>query len=180
MTKPNVPEAAAEPDRCADIAAALHLLALKFTDLIGTGVPVPYIQLWVQPGRHGDDESVVAAVDAVSSALLGHGGVVQEMSDGTYHYANGVGAEPVGAVSVRIFKPVSAAFAAERKALAVPNYGRGDEARTGEDQEREGWTVAADALALRRDRIASGKCGTPGCPAAPRHDGDCNVPAGAE
>lgn len=107
-----------ESDRCADIAAALHELALKFTDLIGTGVPVPFVQLSIQPGCRGDDESVAAAVDAISSVLFGHAGQLEEMTAsgaGIYHYNNGQGSEPLGAVEVRIYNSVSAEFAAKRE-----------------------------------------------------------------
>jgi hypothetical protein len=113
----NLPEKpAGEPDRCADIAAALHLLAVRFTDLIGSGLPVPHVQLNIQPGRHGDDESVVGAVDAVTSALLFHVGQVQPMTTGGHHYNNGDTAELVGPVGVRIFQSVSPEYAARREA----------------------------------------------------------------
>lgn len=109
---------AGEPDRCADIAAALYTLAMRFTDLAGTGVPVPYVQLNIQPGRHGDDESIVAAVDAVTSALLGHAGQAQHMHDVTWHYNNADEPEYVGPVGVRIFNSVTPECAAKREAAA--------------------------------------------------------------
>lgn len=105
-------------DRCADIAAALHTIAMRFTDLIGTGTPVPYVQLNIQPGRHGDDEPIVAAVDAVTSALLGHTGQVQQMGCGGFHYNNGDDPESVGAVDVRIFNGVSPEYVAKRDRAA--------------------------------------------------------------
>lgn len=109
---------AGEPDRCADIAAALHLLAVRFTDLIGSGLPVPYVQLNIQPGRHGDDESIVAAVDAATSALLGHAGQAQHMHNDTWHYNNADEPEYVGPVGVRIFNSVTPECAAKREAAA--------------------------------------------------------------
>lgn len=103
-------------DRCADIAAALHTLALRFTDLIGSGVPVRFVQINIHPGHYGDDESVVAAVDAVTEALLGHAGQVEDMTGGNFHYNNGDGPEPIGPVGVRIFNAVTPEYAAKRAA----------------------------------------------------------------
>jgi hypothetical protein len=107
-----------KPDQFAEIAAALRALTVRFTDLIGSDLPLA-VTLHVQPSSYGDDDAIVRAVDAVTSALLGHGGQVQEMSNGTYHYNNGVATEPVGPIGVRVYSSVSTEFAVKRQAAAV-------------------------------------------------------------
>lgn len=111
-------DASEQPDRFAEVADSLRILADRFTLLVGSGLPLSFVQLSLQPGRHGVDDSVVGAVDAVTACLLGHPGQVQEMSSGGYHYSNGDGSELVGAVGVRIFNSVSTEVAVKRKAAA--------------------------------------------------------------
>jgi hypothetical protein len=118
MTDPTVPSAAA-PDHFAELAAALYRIADDIVTLTGSDLPKPgFVQLSIQPGVRGNDDLSQRAVDAVTSAILGHPGQVAEMSNGTFHYNNGDYAEHVGPVGVRIYQRVSPEFAVKREAAA--------------------------------------------------------------
>lgn len=113
-------ETAAKPDPFAEVAAALYRIADDIVSLTGSGLPKPSVSLSIQLGsRSGDDELTVRAVDAVSSALLGHPGQVQLMSGGVYHYNNGDSNEAVGAVDVRVLYSISTEFAVKRHAVSL-------------------------------------------------------------
>lgn len=117
MTETVTPAASPDqPDHFAEIAAGLHAVADRLAKLVGSGMPkFSYIQLNIQPGKPGDDDLTQRAVDAVTSALLDHPGVVEEMSGDTWHYSNSDAyAEPVGPIKVRIFQRVSNSWALKR------------------------------------------------------------------
>lgn len=121
MTTENVQptQTADQPDHFAEIAAALYRIADDIVTLTGSGLPKPNVSLSIQPGVRNDDERTVRAVDAVSSALLGHPGQVQLMSGGVYHYNNGESAERVGPVEVRVLYSISTEFAVKRHATEL-------------------------------------------------------------
>lgn len=107
------------PDHFADIASALYRIADDIVTLTGSGLPQrSYIQLSIQPGT-GDDDEARRAVDAVTSAILGHPGQVEVMGGGAYHYSNGDAAEPVGPVGVRVMRGVSAEWALKNDVAAA-------------------------------------------------------------
>lgn len=113
-------ETADQPDHFAEVAAALYRIADDIVTLTGSGLPkIGYIQLSMQPGRHHEDDLSRRAVDAVTSAVLGHPGQVEEMGNGTYHYSNGDAAELVGPVGVRIMQAVSAEWAVKNDVAAA-------------------------------------------------------------
>lgn len=108
-----------QPDHFAEIAASLYRIADDIVTLTGSGLPVPSVQLSIQPGGRGDDDPTARAVDAVTSALLGHPGQLQLMTSGdVYHYNNGDSTERVGAVDVRVMYSVSTEWALKRKQAA--------------------------------------------------------------
>lgn len=111
--------AAEVPDHFAEVAASLYRIADDLVTLTGSGLPKPRFHLSIQPGKfNGGDDLNAGAVDAVTSALFGHPGQAELMSDDVYHYSNGDEAELVGPVVVRVLTGVSTEWAKRREAAA--------------------------------------------------------------
>lgn len=117
MTPLNLPPAD-QPDHFAEVAAALYRIADSIVTLTGSDLPKARFTLSIQPGKFkGGDDLNAGAVDAVTSALFGHPGQVDPMSDGTYLYTNReTGVERVGPVDVRVLTGVSTEWVQKREA----------------------------------------------------------------
>jgi hypothetical protein len=112
-------EAQAKPDHFAAIAASLRAAADGIETLVGSGLPKPnHFQLNIQPGGRGDDDLTRRSVDALTVALLGHPGRLQEMSKGGYYFTNGSGDEALGAIRARLYQSVSTEWALKREQAA--------------------------------------------------------------
>lgn len=93
-------------DDYARIASALRTMADRLDTLAGLDLPErPYVGVSIEPGglRLGpgpDDDVTIAAVDAVSRALLDTPGVSYRVSGDTWHHRTG---GRVGPVRVDVF-----------------------------------------------------------------------------
>lgn len=105
MTDQTVPSGE-QPDHFAQIAAELRSIAIDIhNELVGSGLPMPRIQLNIQPGIRGDDEKIVKAIDALAMTLLGHPGRVEKMGGGVYHYSTDH--EKRGPLEIAVYGAVS-------------------------------------------------------------------------
>jgi len=136
-------------------AAELRRIAAALADLPSPTEAPPYVSLTFIPNKGDTTEETVAIIDALARAVTGKEATTERSGGSWYHLARSSNAKMYLTVQGEVPGPPDERDAelvrlrAENERLraavpAVPNYGRGDEARPGEvaDQpaESKAWT----------------------------------------